>query len=177
VTDIQESCSEDESYVESEGETEDDDGPKIVPYVGKPREFATAPTMMDGHIQGQPAIAVPPKLPGQVPSMDMRTEIRKMIKEECMIPISSTVSISTKADVLFSRQYSKPHGPGRTRQRDPPGPATSKDAGTKYVVKCQTPAASAWRPLEQSSPAASSRYCSRFGKGSQRHRPEMGHPL
>jgi len=76
------SCSEDESYDESDGEMEDDEPGDRPLNVGRPRELGS----FQGHgpAQGRPEMASAPKAPGQAGSVDVLTEIRKMIKEECM---------------------------------------------------------------------------------------------
>ncbi|KAK3304590.1 uncharacterized protein B0T15DRAFT_247815 [Chaetomium strumarium] len=125
VTDIQESCSEDESYDESEGETEDDHDPKIIPYVARPKEFATAPTTINGQVQGPTGSSGPPnlKLPGQVPSMDMRTEIRKMIKEELgniQSPTAPAGHDSGPGPAHRPPRMPEPNMPSSARPQSPP---------------------------------------------------------
>jgi hypothetical protein len=77
-------CSEDESYDGSDSET-DEEAEKAQPNVGRPREFGVAPVNLQTQRQ-PPTTPVPvgPKSSEQAPSLDVLTEIRKMIKEECM---------------------------------------------------------------------------------------------
>jgi hypothetical protein len=76
--------SEDGSYGGSDSET-DEESEKAQPNVGRPREFGVAPVNLQTH-QGQPPMSPTPRGPQsseQAPSLDVLTEIRKMIKEEC----------------------------------------------------------------------------------------------
>lgn len=78
------SDSEDESYDGSDGETEDDEFEDRTPNVGRPRDVGAFPG--HGPAQSRPEMAGRRKAPGQAGSMDVLTEIRKMIKEECTSP-------------------------------------------------------------------------------------------
>ncbi|KAK4032096.1 hypothetical protein C8A01DRAFT_51040 [Parachaetomium inaequale] len=69
-------CSE-ESYDGSDGEMEDE-AEKTTPNVGRPRDFGTPPNVQ----APKPGTPGSPQLPGQGASVDVLTEIRKMIKEE-----------------------------------------------------------------------------------------------
>jgi hypothetical protein len=72
-----ETCSE-ESYDGSDGETEDE-AEKATPNVGRPRESGTPPNVQ----APKPGAHGSPQNPAKGASVDVLTEIRKMIKEEC----------------------------------------------------------------------------------------------
>lgn len=80
------SCSEDGSYDESEGETEDEELENRAPNVGKPREVGVGPA--NGPLHARPAMPAPPPAARQASPVDVHvlSEIRKIVKEECMKP-------------------------------------------------------------------------------------------
>jgi hypothetical protein len=86
------SCSEDESYDESDEEMEEE-GQQAAPNIGRPREFGVAPASAQPQVN--PGVSGPPKPPGQPGSLDVLTEIRKMIKEECARTPSPSLLSST----------------------------------------------------------------------------------
>lgn len=85
ATDIEETCSEDDSYDGSEAEEEHASKP-TTPDSRGPGDVVTIPA--NGMAQERPETDGPPKSPGLAASLDMFAEIRKMIKEECTKPPS-----------------------------------------------------------------------------------------
>jgi hypothetical protein len=84
------SCSDDESY-DGFDEGMDDETEKAVPNVGRPRELGPAPATAQAQVN--PGVSGPPMPPAQPSSLDVLTEIRKMIKEECTrTPFPSSLS-------------------------------------------------------------------------------------
>ena len=110
-----ESCS-DGSYDE---ETEDDEPENRAPNVGKPRELGVG--QANGPIHVRPAMPAPPPAARQASPVDVHvlTEIRKIVKEECMKP---PLVLPTGGTDLLAVEIQSPTSPANSRRSSPQQP-------------------------------------------------------
>ena len=110
------SCSEDGSYDE---ETEDEEPANRAPNVGKPRELGVGPA--NGPLHARTAMPAPPLAARQASPVDVHvlTEIRKIVKEECMKPL---LVLPTGRTDLLAVEIQSPTSPANSRRPSPQQP-------------------------------------------------------
>lgn len=144
------SCSESVSSSESD-EHIADGVEKVTPNVGKPKEFI--PGRLQG--QGQPEVLRSFQAPERGTSLDVLTEIRKIIKEECAEPVSFlTMTPHRSSDVLAVGQIPSPSSPGATVAPDSAQSSIRPAIPNMSAVRPQMPIPSA--PVQRSPPPQAS---------------------